>query len=119
MDLMEFVDQTDSCWFWKRGHNTHGRPYWRNKLVYRLLYVHFRGEIPEGLVLDHVVCDNPRCVNPWHVEPRTQRENLIRSGCLKTNLGWYHSNPNLGHHLGSWLGKTDRERNALGQFTGG
>ena len=99
-----YIQKTGSCWTWLRGHNRHGRPYFRNKLVYRLTYAFFRGPIPSGLVLDHL-CNNPACVNPWHVEPRTQRENLLRADC--------------GRNLGSFLGRAGRERNALGQFTGG
>lgn len=45
--------------------------------AYRYYYEQARGPIPSGLVLDHV-CRNPRCVNPAHLEPVTQAENLRR-----------------------------------------
>lgn len=35
------------------------------------------GEIPEGLVLDHL-CRVHNCVNPQHLEPVTIQENLAR-----------------------------------------
>lgn len=36
------------------------------------------GPVPEGMVLDHWVCDNRWCVNHHHVRPATQRENILR-----------------------------------------
>lgn len=117
-DILPYIEQTDSCWFWLRGHNSHGRPYFRNKLVYRVLYEHFREPIPPSLVLDHEMCDNPRCVNPWHLVPKTQKKNLKRAEAHK-NLGTYLGNKNLGHHLGDYLGRKGRERDAQGRFVGG
>lgn len=37
-----------------------------------------RGPVPEGLVLDHLICDNRACNDEWHVEPATHRENILR-----------------------------------------
>lgn len=36
-----------------------------------------RGPIPAGLQIDHL-CRNPACINPDHLEPVTQLENLRR-----------------------------------------
>jgi HNH endonuclease len=47
-------------------------------LAHRLAYVAFRGPVPEGKQLDHVVCDNPACCDPWHVEPSTLVANVMR-----------------------------------------
>ena len=116
--VLPFVRKTETCWFWEKGHNKWGRPYFRNKIVYRLLYAFFRKPLTKGKVLDHVVCDNPACVNPWHLEETTQKKNLDRAG-VSNNLGNFLGSKELGSHLGSYLGKADRERNALGQFTGG
>lgn len=115
------VIKTDTCWFWGGGHGgPQKRPYFRNQLVYRILYVHFRGPIPDGKVLDHVVCDNPRCINPWHVEPRTQRENLERAGCL-ANLGdWAVAGSVLDRPTEKFRELANgRGRDSLGRFVGG
>ena len=75
------VDTGGSCWNWTAG--VDGRGYGAFKLNGRQLGAHvvaYRrlvGPIPEGLVLDHL-CRNPRCVNPDHLEPVTQRENVVR-----------------------------------------
>lgn len=70
-----------SCWYWakapnKAGYGTHwveGKVYRAHRFVYEALV----GEIPEGLVLDHL-CKNKLCVNPDHLEAVTQKVNMER-----------------------------------------
>lgn len=45
--------------------------------AHRWSYEHYRGPIPDGLQLDHL-CRNIACANPEHLEPVTQRENVLR-----------------------------------------
>jgi hypothetical protein len=46
--------------------------------AHRAVYQALVGPIADGLVLDHL-CRNPPCVNPAHLDPVTQRVNLLRS----------------------------------------
>lgn len=46
--------------------------------AYRLSYERKFGPIPEGLEPHHM-CENPRCINPDHIEPLTHAENIRRS----------------------------------------
>ena len=75
------VEKTEGCWNWTAGvqQTGHGRFYADKKHVpaHRFSYELQVGAIPEGRVLDHL-CRNPRCVRPDHLEPVTQRENVMR-----------------------------------------
>src|SRR3954464_9159650 len=70
------------CWLWTKSINTR-TGYGQIKVSGCLLQVHpwsYRfhvGEIPEGLVLDHL-CRVRACVNPYHLEPVTHRVNILR-----------------------------------------
>lgn len=70
------------CAVWP-GHTVNGYGvtsfHGENCYVHRLLYEHFVGPIPEGLVLDHIVCDNPPCANFAHLRVCTDGENTLRS----------------------------------------
>lgn len=69
----------DSCWLWKGS--VDGKGYGRfwvgtgHVAAHRVVYEYFEGEIPKGLNLLHS-CDTPLCVNPKHMTPGTQKENL-------------------------------------------
>ena len=45
--------------------------------AHRWAWEQVNGSIPDGLVMDHL-CRNRPCVNPAHVEPVTQAENVRR-----------------------------------------
>jgi hypothetical protein len=69
------------CWIWQRATNEHGygskRIAGREYRAHRVVYERERGDIPEGLELDHL-CRVPACVNPDHLEPVTHAENIQR-----------------------------------------
>jgi hypothetical protein len=49
--------------------------------AHRVSYEFFREPIPEGLAIDHL-CRVKNCVNPWHLEPVTMRENVLRGDTI-------------------------------------
>lgn len=54
-------------------------------VLHRFVYYNYKGEIPEGMVIMHT-CDNPKCINPRHLEVGTQGDNVrdaSRKGRLK------------------------------------
>ena len=70
---------SNECWLWTGSVSPEG--YGRlgdNKYAHRAFYEIFIGGIPTGMDLDHL-CRVRRCVNPWHLEPVTRRENVYRS----------------------------------------
>src|SRR5215471_3586165 len=77
------VNKTEACWIWTASANNQGygqiwhREDGKPRLAHRLVYELLIGPVPEGLTLDHT-CRNPLCVNPAHLEPVTQRENIAR-----------------------------------------
>jgi hypothetical protein len=77
------VNKTDTCWLWTastiRGYGQIGAGGQFGKTLYahRVAYEMLVGPIPEGLYLDHL-CRVTRCVNPKHLEPVTNRENILR-----------------------------------------
>lgn len=89
------VEKTEDCWTWT------GNTYWdgygqfwlNSKMIraHRYAYELMHGPVPEGMLLDHachnadpncgggIGCSHRRCVNPDHLEPVTNKENLARA----------------------------------------
>ena len=66
----------DQCWPWGGVLDAgYGRLHIQ---AHRFMYEYRVGPIPDGLVLDHL-CMNKQCVNPKHLEPVTDAENLRRA----------------------------------------
>lgn len=78
------VVDANRCWLWQkaRDYDGYGQGWIRgtSRKAHRLAYEEWRGEVPAGLQLDHL-CRVRHCVNPDHLEPVTNIEN-IRRGLL-------------------------------------
>lgn len=87
--LLRRTIQTEGCWLWTGsllpgGYGTVSismKPY----LVHRLSWVVYRGEIPSGMVIDHM-CRVRNCVNPDHLRVVTQRTNALENNTGITAL---------------------------------
>lgn len=79
----------DGCWVWTGSRNPKGygsvsTGKHTSALAHRTTYEIANGAIPEGLQLDHT-CLNTSCVNPAHLEPVTNAENMRRRFALQTH----------------------------------
>lgn len=84
---MRYEVSSGGCWLWSGlmkangygmvavGRTTNGTPVRRH--AHRVMYVLMVGPVPEGMTLDHL-CRNRRCVNPAHLEPVSNAENVLR-----------------------------------------
>src|SRR3982751_6707336 len=70
------------CWPWLAAKDSDGYgSFWAGgkcRGAHRVSYELIVGCIPEGLQLDHL-CKRRDCVNPWHLEPVTPKENKYRA----------------------------------------
>lgn len=97
------------CWLWTAAIDTHGygafRLEGRTVKAHRLAVELERGPIPDGLVIDHL-CRVRHCVNPGHLEPVTNRENILR-GVSPPASNARRDTCDQGHELevSAWTGK--------------
>lgn len=76
------VKMGDDCWEWQGYVNAKGYGRFSPRpgvtvQAHRFAYQLDHGEIPDSLQLDHL-CRNRRCVRPIHLEPVTNRTNVLR-----------------------------------------
>jgi len=100
-----FEKQPDGCWVWTGGTTSDGvYPRFcvgktKYVLAHRWSYEFYVAPIPTGLTIDHL-CRNTLCVNPEHLEPVTNVENVMRGeGACAKNARKTHCK--RGHELTS------------------
>ena len=77
------VKQSGECWLWIASKRSDGYGQFRTRSprrmarAHRVAYEAMVGEIADGMVLDHL-CRVIECVNPLHLDPVSQRENVLR-----------------------------------------
>ena len=75
---VDFIEDPEThCWIGQLSKFPAGYGNRQGTPAHRLYYEELVGPIPEGLVTDHL-CRNRDCVNPGHLEPVTNRENILR-----------------------------------------
>ena len=76
------INPETGCWEWAGAKTPSGygtlRRDGRTVYAHRTAYDLIERAIPAGLVIDHL-CRNRACINPAHLEPVSQRENMMRS----------------------------------------
>ena len=91
------VVESGGCWIWIAGKTRTGYGQFNYSVrgrkssvrAHRHLYQRVVGEVDPGLVLDHV-CHNRACVNPNHLRPITQKQNVEnRSGPNSNSTSGY------------------------------
>ena len=74
-------EPNSGCWLWIGAIDAYGYGNWWSGSSYvkphRVAYEAARGPIAAGLVIDHL-CRNRCCINPLHLEPVTNAENVRR-----------------------------------------
>jgi hypothetical protein len=76
--LEKFEIEADGCWRWNGQIDREGYGIANHRLAHRVVYERLVEPIAAGMVLDHL-CRVTCCVNPDHLEPVTQAENMRRS----------------------------------------
>lgn len=79
---LSMPEPNTGCWIWfgdsVKGGYGRSSVASKKKLAHRLSYETFIGPIPEGLTIDHL-CNNTSCINPQHLQPKTQKDNTLSS----------------------------------------
>lgn len=82
------INQISGCWTYPTNYKdgyARIKIHNRQSFVHRAAYIYCRGDIPNGLSLDHVVargCQHRNFCNPYHLEPVTHQENVLRGRSL-------------------------------------
>lgn len=98
--LLSYTVKQDDCMIWTRCLNTDGYPRMgitgnSNIKVHRLVYELYNNVDATGKVVRHK-CDNPKCINPEHLEIGTPADNMRdrdtrdRSGSAKLKIKDVH-----------------------------
>lgn len=75
--LTSYIEDENGCWNYTGAINANGYGAILQTVAHRYFYKALVGDVPAGLQLDHL-CMNKVCVNPQHLEPVTQAENIRR-----------------------------------------
>jgi hypothetical protein len=82
------VDRSGECWEWLAAKVGGGygvtKLFYRTEVAHRSAYRLECGEIPDGLVIDHI-CHNRACVRPSHLRAATHKQNVENHTGVQSN----------------------------------
>lgn len=86
--LDQKTNKTDSCWLWE-GATTglgYGHLYSKGRMIgtHVLSYERHKGQIPEGMFVDHM-CHIKNCINPDHLRLATPQQNSQNNPVPQSN----------------------------------
>lgn len=98
--IPEYAPHLGKCWIWESSLTRQGYGKFQigktaKKISHRYSYEIAHGEIPKGMVLDHL-CRVRKCVNPAHLEAVTSKENT-RRGLAPSIVSHFQPNCKNGH----------------------
>jgi hypothetical protein len=100
--LAKVTFDAQGCWVWTGAKTKNGYANFaiarQANYAHRLSFEHYVGAIPEDMQIDHL-CSVRHCVNPWHLEVVTLRENLLRSPNTITSRHAARTHCNHGHEF--------------------
>lgn len=102
------------CWEWTAFRNEDGYGQFSDKIpccAHVFSYKLFRGEIETGKQIDHQ-CRNRGCVNPYHLELVTSRENTLR-GYGPSALAARKTHCTNGHEFTEENTRIEKQRNGV------
>lgn len=131
--VKRFVPQENGCWYLgtryysgitkpdSKGYsNTKiGYPNHKSIRVHKLSWMYYKGDIPEGMVVDHMchdpktcqggsACEHRQCVNPNHLQLLSGSDNskkTVRVLEYRTHCKWRHKLENNIYEFNSKQGK--------------
>jgi hypothetical protein len=80
------LDPNTGCWLWTGSLDTHGYGQFRGRQAHIVAWEAVRGPVPDGLVLDHIVCRVRRCVSVAHTRAVTKRTNTLENSFAPTAI---------------------------------
>lgn len=87
------VQKGDGCWEWQGNKDHYGYGAFsldgKHVKAHRVAYELYQAPIPTGLALDHL-CENKACVNPAHLEPKLNADNVRRHFAKQTHCKQGH-----------------------------
>lgn len=83
--FFEKVKITSHCWIWNASKNEDGYGLFRFngkvRRAHQFSYKLYKGKLKDGCEIDHI-CKNRSCVNPYHMEGVTHKENTLRGNTV-------------------------------------